>query len=104
MTGVLKKKYHVAIMDNDKIFVTKVVNALKEWYNNRIVVRTFTNSSTMFEGINFCKANKCPFDLTVMNTQDLAEKMILKQTDPNMMVLLCKDVEGLKHETDKLVL
>ncbi len=104
MTGLFVKKYHVAVLEDDKAFVSQIVAAFKSWYHNRIVIETYTDSNKMFEGINACKARKCPYDLTVMGTNDVAEKAILHQTDPKMPVLLCKNISTLRQEASKFLL
>jgi hypothetical protein len=104
MTGLFVKKYHVAILDENNAFVSQIVSALKLWYNHRVVVETYSNSKKMFEGINYSKAKKCPFDLAVMGKDDIAEKAILNRTDPKMPVLLCKDLPTFRQEASKFLL
>jgi hypothetical protein len=104
MTGLFVKKYHVAVMDEDKTFASQVVSALKSLYNSRIVIETYSDSQQMFNAINDFKAKSCPFDLMVMSPNDIAEKMILQITDPKMPVLLCQDIKTLKVEASKFLL
>lgn len=104
MTGLFVKKYHVAILEEDKAFVSQIVSAFKTWYSSRIVIETYADSAKMFEGINTSKAKRCPFDLTVMGKNDVVEKAILNHTDPKMPVLLCKDLTTLRQEASKFLL
>lgn len=104
MTGLLFKKYHVAILDSDTAFVSKAMSLLKRLYNNKIVVKTYTDPHAMFMDMNSYMVKKCPFDLTILGPKEVAEKMILNQSNPDMKVLLCTDETILKHETSKLLI
>ena len=104
MTGVLLKKYHVAVMDEDPEFIQRMVKALKSWYDSRIVIEIYKDSAQMFEGINLSKAKKTPIDLTILGETDVAEKMVLQQTDPKMPVLLCHDEVCMKAQASKFLL
>lgn len=104
MTGLLLKKYHVAVFNKDESFVKRIISALKSWYDNKIVVEAYTDSYSMFEAVNTFKIKNKPFDLAVFSSNEYAEKMVLKQTSPNLQVLLCKDEATLKKETSRILL
>lgn len=105
MTGLLTKKYHVAILDNtEEGFVSKVVGALQEWYKNRIVIKTYTDTRTMFEAVNLNKAKNKPFDMAVISPELMAERMVLQRANPQLKVVVCKDESSFKNETSKVLL
>ncbi len=102
MTGLIVKKYHVAVLDEDGSFLTRVITTLRMWYNNKVVVKTYANSRQMFEGISINKAKNCPFDAAVLSSKDAPISMVLKQTDPSLKILMCKDEQTFKMEVTKL--
>lgn len=104
MTGLLLKKYHIAVFNEDEEFVQRILSSLKSWYENRIIVETYTDSYSMFEAVNTSKVKNRPFDLAIFNSDEYAGKMVLKQTSPSLQVLLCKDEASLKKETSKILL
>lgn len=105
MTGLLVKKYHIAILDNDNNgFVTKVVEALKTWYSNKVVIKTYTNSRAMFEAVNLQKAKNNPFDLAVVSSELMAERLVLQRVNPKMKVVVCDDAKTFKAEASKVLL
>lgn len=104
MTGLLIKKYHIAILDENQCFLARIVNSLKGWYNNKIVIKTYKNSESLIEAVNLNKAKNNPFDLTVLRRKEYAEKLILQRSNPNMTILVCDSCEDLKKITDKLLL
>jgi hypothetical protein len=104
MTGLFIKKYHVAVLDNNNEFVSTIVNSLKSWYNDKIVVETYKNAHDMFEAVNINEIRNNPFDLAVLTPAQYAEKMVLKQSNPDLKVILCKDPQALKFETVKALL
>jgi hypothetical protein len=104
MTGLLKQKYHVAILDDDENFIATAVSSLKSFYNKRIVIRTYKDSKSMFEAINSNKAKDCPFDLAVLSPREYAERPIIRHSKPEMKILVCNDCNKLQEETSKLLL
>ena len=91
MTGLIVKKYHIAVLDEDGTFLTRAITTLKTWYDNKIVVKTYSNSRQMFEDISINKAKNRPFDAAVLSSKDAPVSMVLKQTDPSLKILMCKD-------------
>lgn len=105
MTGLLTKKYHVAILDNENGgFVSKVVESLKKWYSDKIVIRTYTDSHSMFEAMSLNKSKNKPFDIAVLSPGKVAERMVLQRSNPSLKILVCKDEQTLKTETSKVML
>lgn len=104
MTGLFVKKYHIAVYDENEEFVNKIIATLKLWYNNKIVVESYTDSTSMFEAVNTSNAINKPFDLAIFSKNEIAEKLVLKHTCPSLPVLLCSDEKMLKLETSKLLL
>lgn len=104
MTGLLLKKYHVAVFDEDEGFVRRTIDTLKRWYKNKIVIKSYTNSHEMFEALNINSAKNSPFDLAVFNSDEVAEKLVVKQIYPDLPVVLCKDEHMLKRESSKILL
>jgi hypothetical protein len=105
MTGLLLKKYHVAILDNDNNgFVKRVVGALKEWYSHKIVIKTYSNCHAMFEDVNLQKAKNHPFDMAVVSSELIAERLVLQRVNPNMRVVVCDDEDTFKKEASKVLL
>jgi hypothetical protein len=101
MTGLLVKKYHVAVFSSDDGFVTQVVSALKEWYNNQVVIKTYGDTHEFFEAINVNKAKKQPFDCAVLAPRNDAEKMVLRQSNPNLRVIVCKDAQNIPAQVSR---
>jgi hypothetical protein len=105
MTGLFVKKYHVAIFDEDGSFVERITNVLKLWYNRRIVIESYTDSSSMFQAVNMCNAKNKPFDLAIFGSKDSkAKEMVLKHTCPNLPVVTFKDEAKLQKEASKFLL
>jgi len=104
MTGLLMKKYHIAILDNDDGFVTKVVGALKLWYSNKIVIQTYRDTHSMFEAVSLNKAKNKPFDMAVVSPEQMAERLILQRANPALKVVCCEDEQTLKAATAKVLL
>lgn len=105
MTGLLVKKYHIAILDNDNNgFVTKVVGALKTWYSNKVVIKTYSDTQAMFEAVNLNKAKNNPFDLAVVSSELMAERLVLQRVNPMMKVVVCDDEQTFKKEASKVLL
>jgi len=99
MTGLLIKKYHVAILENDEHgFVNKVVEALKSWYSDRIVIHTFDDTHDLFEAVNINKATNKPFDMAVLGAEKMAERMVLQHSNPALKIVMCQDETGLKRD------
>lgn len=105
MIGLLTRKYHIAILENGtEGFISRMEDALKSWYNNRIVIRTYSDSREMFEAVNINKAKNIPFDLAVLSPALQAEKMVLQQTNPSLKIVACYDENTLRLETSKVLL
>ena len=104
MTGLLKNKYHIAVLYRDNSILKQISNFLNSWYGGRVVIETYTNSYQMFEAVNVSKAKNKPFDLAIMSPEEMAEKLVLKQTNPNLRVLMCLDASSLRDETSKILL
>lgn len=105
MIGAFVKKYHVIIFDENEDFIEKITNILKLWYDKRIVIESYTNSSSMFNAINMCNATNKPFDLAIFGSENSkAKKMILKHTCPNLPTVTFNDEEKLQKETSKFLL
>lgn len=105
MTGLIIKKYHVAVLNTDTdAVVEKMVAALKEWYHNRVVIETYKDTYAMFEAVNVNKARNKPFDVALVSPNDIAEKMVLQRSNPSLKVLVCQDAKTFKSEASKLLL
>lgn len=105
MTGLLTKKYHVAILENTEGgFVSRVVDALQEWYKNKIVIKTYSDTREMFEAVNLNKAKNKPFDMAVISPELMAERMVLQRANPQLKVVVCKDHNTFRTETSKVLL
>jgi hypothetical protein len=103
MIGTLSRKYHVAIVDSDPGFVKTMVQALTEWYSNKVVVQTYTDRKRMFLEMNIAAAKEKPFDMAIMKTDELPTSMVLKRTNPSVKVVMCDNVQKLKQETAKVM-
>lgn len=105
MTGLFVKKYHVAIFDEDESFIERISNALKSWYDRRIIIEIYTDSSSMFQAVNMCNAKNKPFDLAIFCSKNSkAKEMILKHTCPNLPIVTFKDEAKLQKEASKFLL
>lgn len=104
MTGLFVKKFHVAVLDSDQGTFNGAVSSLKAICNHKVVVKTFSNSRALFQAINLEQATNHPFDMAVVSPNQLAEKMVLKQSNPDLRVVVCKDAQTLRDETLKLLL
>jgi hypothetical protein len=94
-----RKKYHVAVVDSDPGFVHRMVEALKEWYSNRVIVQSYTSHDQMFVDLNLAKCSKKPFDMAVMKPEELPTSMILRRAMPSLKVVMCEDLQNLKRQT-----
>lgn len=107
MTGLLRNKYNIAVLgnsrDNDGL-VSQIVSVLNKLYNHRIVINTYQDSYTLFEAVGVGNAKNKPVDLAVLTPGNDAEQMILKQSNPNLKVIICKDTSTLKDEASKAML
>lgn len=101
MTGLLVKKYHVAVFSSDDSFVNQVVTALKKWYDNQVVIKTYDDTYAFFEAVNVNKAKKQPFDCAVLAPRNDAEKLVLRQSNPNLRVIVCKDTHNVPAEVSR---
>jgi hypothetical protein len=104
MIGVIFKKYHIAVLDDDINFITKMVSALKLWYDDKVVIESFDNPRDMFEAVHISEVNHKPFDFAVLSPNEEMEKLVLRQSNPSLKVILCKDENSLKSETSKIFL
>jgi len=104
MTGLLVKKYHIAILNTESDFVSKMVETLKQWYNNKVVIRTYTDSYSMFEAVNVNKAKNKPFDMAVIGPSQLAERLVLQRANPSLKIVVCSDETSLHREVSKVLL
>lgn len=104
MTGLLVKKYHVAVFSPDTGFASQVVNALREWYNNQVVIKTYDDTHAFFEAVSVNKANKHPFDCAVLAPRQEAERMVLRQSNPNLKVIVCKDTKNVHAQVCRAML
>lgn len=104
MTGLLIKKYHIAILDNETDFVKKVIEVLKLWYSDRVVIRTYSDTYAMFEAVSINKARNKPFDMAVVSPEQVAERMVLQSANPTLKVVTCCDEKTLKTEASKVLL
>lgn len=104
MTGLFIKKYHVAVLEEDENFLSRMMDAMKTWYQGRIVIEGFTDSRDMFEAINLSKAKKEPFDMAILSLNEVPEKLVLKQSVPSLNVVMCNDVASLKSEASRCLI
>jgi len=105
MTGLLSKKYHIAILDSDDDgFVTRVVDSLLMWYSNKVVIQTYRDTREMFEAVNLYRAKNKPFDIVFVKPEQMAERLVLQRANPLLKVLACKDAKTLKAAADKVLL
>jgi hypothetical protein len=106
MTGLLIKKYHVAIYEENTHLVKRITDALKSWYDNRIVIESYNNPTHMFQAVNMCRAKNKPFDLAIFGSNEYfkSKQMVLKHTCPNLPIVMFKDEEKLQKETSKFLL
>lgn len=106
MTGLFIKKYYVAIYDENEDSINRIINALKSWYDNRIVIESYDNPNNMFRAVNMSNAKNRPFDLAIFGSDDIfkAKQMILKYTCPDLPVVSFKDEEKLHREVSKFLL
>ena len=105
MTGLLMKKYHVAVLDNNNNgFVKKVVGVLKTWYNNKIVIQTYQDTHEMFEAVNVNRAKNKPFDMAVVSPDQMAERLVLQRANPNLKVVVCEDEQAFRAASAKVLL
>jgi hypothetical protein len=102
MASSLFRKYHVAVVDSDPSYVKKVLQALKDLYSNKVVVQTYTEHSKMFLDINLAAANRRPFDLAIMKSEEKPTSMVLKRTNPSVKIVMCDNVQSLEQDTAKL--
>lgn len=103
MTGLLIKKYHVAILNNESDFVSKMVGALKQW-SNKVVIKTYADSHSMFEAVNVNKAKNKPFDMAVVSPNQIAERFVLQRANPLLKVVVCDDEKTFHQEVSKALL
>ncbi len=101
--SLLSRKYQIAVIDADPTFLIRMANALKDWYSNKITVKTYKDYDSLFLGINMAEVKQKPFDMAIMKTEELPTSMVLKHTKPAIKVLMCDSVQTLKSETDKFV-
>lgn len=104
MTGLLIKKYHIAILDNETDFVKKVVLSLKQWYSDKIVIKTFSDTYAMFEAVSVNKARNKPFDMAVVSPEQIAERMVLQRANPTLKVVAYSNEKTLKSDASKVLL
>ena len=105
MTGLLIKKYHVAVLtDENEGFVSQIIESLRKWYNDRVVIKTYSDTYALFEALSVQQARNKPFDCAVLNTNQMAEKMVLQRSNPSLKVILCQDAKTLKAEASKVML
>jgi len=104
MNGVFFKKYYVAILNDDDNFINKTINLLTKLYKNRIIIKTFKTPKSMFQAINISKIKNQPFDIAILNSDEIEEKIILNYSNPSLKVILCSDETSLKLEASKLLL
>jgi len=100
MTGYfLNRKYHAAILGTGGS-VTNIITMLTSLYQNNIVIEIYNNSKDLFEAINLSKSTNKPFDMAYLDeTNNFAEKLILKQTVPSLKIFTyCK--EDIKKSVD----
>ncbi len=97
-------KYHVAVYaENNKSLVKRISETLKSWFQNKIVVESYTDSHQMFVDFNVAKAKNKSFDMAIIGAdEDRAARVVLKYADPNMEVIKYKDELTLKKDTGKL--
>ena len=87
MTGYfLNRKYHAAIL-NSGGNVNTVIEMLNSLYNKNIVIEIYKDAKTLFEAINLSISINNPFDMAYLEeTDNLAEKLILKETVPSLKI------------------
>jgi hypothetical protein len=105
MTGLLVKKYHVAVLAsaNDN-FMSQVIASLQQWYNDRVVIKAYSDTYSLFEAVSVNKAKNKPFDCAVLNPRQMAEKMVLQRSNPLLKVIVCEDTKQLRQEASKVML
>ena len=105
MTGLFHTKYRIAVYDENKDIIRRITQTLKSWFDDKIVVESYTDSREMFVDMNLAKAHNKPFDMTIVGPDQGPEAaMVLKQSDPSMGVIDLKDEKALKKDTVKLTL
>lgn len=106
MTGLLVKKHHIAVLGNDKNsgFVSQMVNALRQWYSDKVVIETYDDTYDLFEAVNVNRVRNKPFDVAIMTPQKMAEKLVLQRSNPSLKVIVCQDAKTFKTEATKVML
>ena len=104
MTGVIVKKYHVAVFAHNDGFVNQVVDAIKQWYNNQVVIKTYNDTHDLFEAISVNKARNKPFDCAVLAPRQDAERMVLQRSNPNLKVIICQDAKNIGAQVNRAML
>ncbi len=106
MTGLLTKKYHIAVLGNEANsgFVSQMVSALRQWYSDKAVIETYNDTYDLFEAVNVNRVRNKPFDIAVMSPQQLAEKLVLQRSNPALKVIVCQDAKTFRTEASKVML
>lgn len=98
-----RHKYRIAVFDRDSNIINKIHHSLKVWFSNKIIIKTYTNSSSMFTDLNIAKAKSLPFDMAIVGPDEgVATQLVLKNTNPGMKIVKFKDEASLKKDTANL--
>lgn len=96
MIGLFHKRYHVAILENNENIV-EVINSIKHWYNDNVVIKIYHTSQSLFQGISENTLKHKPFDMAVLSeSNNKAEQLVLKRSNPDLAVVLYKNNEQYK--------
>jgi hypothetical protein len=105
MIGVFHQKYHIAIFSDDTALTKKILDKLKEWFKNNVIVETYSDPFKMLSDLNTSKAKNCPFDMTILsedNDNSYSAGILLKHVNPSMMVVNYENDKKLKTDALKL--
>ena len=103
MIGLFHQKYHVAVYGEDASLVNRIVNKLRSWFKNEVVVESYTDTHQMLVDFNVAQAKNKPFDMAILGPEEgMESKIFLKHTNPLMDIIGYKDEKTLKKETVRL--
>jgi predicted GTPase len=98
MTGLLYKKYRIAVYDPNILIVNEIVRNIKKMFNRSVVIDQFIDIKEMFTALNIAKAKKNPVDIAILGETDGIEtEFILHRTNLNMEIIKYKDIDSLKN-------
>lgn len=103
MTGLLHRKYNIAVLEENTVKMGIIIDLIKSWFGKRVVVKSYSDSKKLIRAINMNDAQNHPIDVAVLGPDEIAEKCLIQRYNPKTAVIVCDDYDTFKRDAYKIL-